>query len=97
MEIQKAAEHCEKAWEAHAKKNNITRTDEFYLFKMQEELGELVRSYMVLNGNEHEDKSREEMQKKFQGDCASLVGNALILALHFGVKIEDELLRKFPI
>ena len=97
MDLKKAAEHCEKAWSAFAEKHNIKRPDEFYLFKMQEELGELVRTFLELRGCERKEKNPEELQKKFEGDCASLIGNALILALHFGVDIEKKIKEKFPV
>lgn len=97
MDLKKAAEHCEKAWSAFADKHNIKRPDEFFLFKMQEELGELVRTFLEIRGCERRENAPEELQKKFEGDCASLIGNALILALHFGVDIEKKIKEKFPV
>jgi hypothetical protein len=44
MNLKEAALHCEKAWSQFAEKFQIHRDDEFYLFKMQEELGELTRA-----------------------------------------------------
>jgi NTP pyrophosphatase (non-canonical NTP hydrolase) len=98
MNLKEAAQHCAKAWGQYAERFQIKRTDEFYLFKMQEELGELVRAFLELRGSEKKRKlTEEELKKKFAGDCASLVGNALILAQHFGVDLEKELKEKFPV
>lgn len=99
MNLKEAAQHCAKAWGQYAEKFGIERRDdEFYLLKMQEELGELVRSFLELRGSEKKRKlSEDELKKKFAGDCASLVGNALILAQHFGIDLEKTLKEKFPV
>lgn len=98
MNIKEMAQHCEKAWGQYAEKFQIHRDDEFYLFKMQEELGELTRAFLELRGSEKKSKSTtEELKKKFAGDVASIVGNALILSLHFGVDLETTIKAKFPV
>lgn len=97
MSLNEAALFCEEAWSEYAKKNNIKRDDAFYLFKMQEELGELTRSFMELRGSESTHYSLEFLKNKFEKDCASLVGNALILAQHFQVDIEIKLKEKFQL
>jgi hypothetical protein len=40
MDFEETMQHCEKAWCQYAEKNQIKRYDEFYLFKIREELGE---------------------------------------------------------
>lgn len=98
MDMDDAGQHCEKAWAQYAEKNNICRDDEFYLFKMQEELGELTRAFLELRGSERRGtKASEELLQKFAGDVASLVGNALILARHFQVDLVDNIKAKFPV
>lgn len=98
MELEEAAQHCEKAWANYANKHNIKRDeDTFFILKMQEELGELTRHYLESKNSEFSKKSPEELRRKLEGDCASLIGNALILAHHFKVNIEKTLLEKFPV
>jgi NTP pyrophosphatase (non-canonical NTP hydrolase) len=98
MDLQETALHCEKAWSQYAKKFQINRDDVFYLFKMQEELGELTRAFLELRGSEKNSKfSKDELKKKFASDVASLVGNALILALHFDVDLEANIRAKLPV
>lgn len=97
MDLLEAAKHCEKAWGQYAKKHNIHRYDEFYILKIQEELGELVRHFLELKGSELKTSEVGKLQEKFEGDCVSLIGNALILALHFKVDIEKILVKKFPV
>jgi len=60
MTLQDAALHCEKAWSHYAKQNDIIRYDEFYLFKIQEELGELTRSFLELRGSESKSRTSAE-------------------------------------
>lgn len=98
MNLKEAGIHCKKAWDQYAEKFNIHRDDAFYLFKMQEELGELTRSFLELKGAEKKSRaSEDELKKKFASDVASLVGNALILALHFGIDLESVIKDKFPV
>lgn len=97
MNLKEAALHCDKAWGQYAEKFQIRRDDEFYLLKMQEELGELARSFLELRGSEKKRKSSvEELKKKFAADVAVLIGNALILAHHFDVDVEANIREKFP-
>lgn len=98
MNLKEAAVHCDTAWGQFAKKFQINRDDEFYFLKMQEELGELSRSFLELRGSERKSESSiDELKNKFAGDIASLVGNALILAHHFDIDLEATIKRKFPI
>jgi NTP pyrophosphatase (non-canonical NTP hydrolase) len=98
MNLKEIALHCEKAWDQYAEKFQIHRDDEFYLLKMQEELGELSRAFLELRGSEKKRKSSpEELKKKFADDIAVLVGNALILAHHFNIDLETTIKSKFPV
>jgi NTP pyrophosphatase (non-canonical NTP hydrolase) len=98
MDLKEIALHCEKAWSQYAEKFQIHRDDEFYLFKMQEELGELTRAFLELRGSEKKRKTTmDELKQKLASDIASLVGNALILAHHFDVDLESNIKFKFPV
>ena len=98
MDLKEAAQHCERAWAQYAEKANIRREpDSFFLLKLQEELGELTRSYVETQGSEATRKTPEELKRKIQGDCVSVIGNALVMALRFGVDIEAKILEKFPV
>ena len=98
MNLKEAALHCDKAWGQYVEKFQIRRDDEFYLFKMQEELGELTRIFLELRGSEKKrNLSMDELKKKFGSDIAVLVGNALILAYHFDVDLESSIKAKFPV
>ena len=98
MDINKLANHCSAAWQSFALKHGIHRPDEFYLLKLQEELGELTRSYMELKGME-KSKHNDDLAKiqQFHGDCASVIGNALIMGLHFKVDLVEKIQEKFPL
>ena len=98
MKLIEATLHCKNAWSQYAERNNIHRDDEFYFLKMQEELGELTRSFLEIRGSEAKSKSsKAELQRKLEGDVTSLVGNALILADYFQVNLEKTLKEKFPV
>lgn len=98
MNLKEVAIHCDKAWSQYAEKFQIHRYDEFYLLKMQEELGELSRAFLELRGSEKKSRaSTEELKKKFAEEIAVLVGNSLILAHHFEVDLEAIIKEKFPV
>src|SRR4051794_2693984 len=93
MNLKETALHCEKAWSQYAEKFQINRDDEFYLLKIQEELGELTRAFLEIRGSEKKRKSTiDELKRKFAGDIASLVGNSLILAHHFNIDLEANIM-----
>jgi len=96
MELNEAAAYCEAGWNAYAKAHGIERDDVFYLLKLQEELGELTRRFLELRKQESP-ADTAKLRDKFAGDCASVVGNALILANHFGVNLEFQLRAKFAV
>ena len=96
MELNEAAEYCETGWNAYAKAHSIDRDDSFYLLKLQEELGELTRRFLELRRQESVVDSGK-LREKFAGDCASIVGNALILARHFAVDLETHIRAKFAV
>jgi len=98
MTLEEAASHCESAWSSYAAKHGISREpDAFYLLKMQEELGELTRHFLEMNGNEYKSVADDKLKRKFADDCASLVGNALVLARHFNVDLPSTIVEKFPV
>src|SRR5215472_8356853 len=98
MTLKEAADHCETAWSAYAHRHGIRRDgDEFYLLKMQEELDELSRHWLEMTKGEHTREDEPTLRPKYEGDCASLVGNALILARHFDVDLDQRIVEKFPV
>jgi hypothetical protein len=98
MTLGEAADHCERAWAAYAARHGIRRdAGAFYFLKLQEELGELTRRFLELTGSEHPGRDPAGLRRKFEGDCASLVGNSLILAKRFGVALEPRIREKFPV
>ena len=96
MDLSEAAEYCERGWNAYAKAHRIDRDDVFYLLKLQEELGELSRRFLELRKQESVGEAGR-LREKFAGDCASVVGNALILARHFAVDLEPHIRSKFAV
>jgi NTP pyrophosphatase (non-canonical NTP hydrolase) len=98
MTLKDAADHCEAAWSAYASRHAIRRDgDQFYLLKLQEELGELTRRYLEMTNSEHTRRDESALRRKFEEDCASVVGNALILAKHFKVDLDKRIVEKFPL
>jgi len=98
MTLDEAADHCERAWAAYARRNDIDRTgDAFYFLKLQEELGELTRRFLEMTGGERRSEEGDALRRALEGDCASIIGNALILAKRFGVDLERRIAEKFPV
>ena len=98
MTLEQATDRCERAWAGYASRHGSQRDeDSFYLLKLQEELGELTRRFLEMTGREYPSKEGGALRRKFEGDCASIVGNALILAKRFKVNLEERIAEKFPI
>jgi len=53
--------------------------------------------YLEMTNAEHTRRDEPALRRKFEEDCASLVGNALIPAKHFKVALDKRIIEKLPL
>ncbi|TFH04549.1 MAG: pyrophosphatase [Spirochaetales bacterium] len=74
----------------YADKFDIHRDDDWYMFKLQEELGELTQHFLMMTGRARaKGFTRDELRQSFKDEVADTFSQLILLAAHFEVDIED--------
>jgi NTP pyrophosphatase (non-canonical NTP hydrolase) len=64
--------------------------------KLQEELGELTQSYLMMIGQARKkEKSEDEIAKEFRKEVADVFSHVLLLAAHHKIDLEKEVEEKW--
>ncbi|HEX3785913.1 MAG TPA: hypothetical protein VHX38_40195 [Pseudonocardiaceae bacterium] len=80
----------------YARRYRVVQDDNWFVLKLQEEMGELTQAYLMRAGQARDKGlSAEEIEAHFRAEVADVVGQALVVARHFGVDPEAELERKW--
>jgi NTP pyrophosphatase (non-canonical NTP hydrolase) len=80
----------------YAKAHDIARNDEWFVLKLQEELGELTQAWMKHTGRGRpEGLSPEDLARAVADECADLFGHVLLFAHHNGVDLTAAVARKW--
>lgn len=82
--------------DTYASRNAIERDDDWYLLKVQEELGELVAEYLkATRRGRLQGATAEQVREALEDEAADVLGNLLLFARHNGIDIEAALERKW--
>jgi NTP pyrophosphatase (non-canonical NTP hydrolase) len=96
MNIQAITEEIEKVSEKYTNKFEITKDSDWYILKLQEELGELIQSYLMMIGQARaKGKNQDELVQDFHREVADVFCHILLLAKHHQVDIEKEVADKW--
>jgi len=96
MNIQKLTEEVEKISVIYTNKFGIKRDTDWYILKLQEELGELIQSYLMMIGQARmKDKTQEEIQTEFRAEVADVFSHVLLLAKHHNIDLVAEVEKKW--
>lgn len=96
MSLGRLSEGIEQVSQTYAKKFGIERDATWFLLKLQEEVGELTQSYLMLTGNARaKGKSPEEIQAEFRKEVADVFCHTLLLARFYGIDLEKEVEEKW--
>lgn len=96
MNIKKLSEQVETVSKTYAKKFNIHRDEDWYVLKIQEELGELVQSYLMLKDRARaKGKDKKEMKDDFEKEIADVFCHILLLAKFHKIDIEKVIEEKW--
>src|SRR2546429_4157958 len=91
MDIKQLSEEVEHISQIYAEKYNIERDATWFILKLQEEVGELTQSYLMLSGKARaKGKSAEEIQAEFHKEVADVFCQTLLLARFYGIDLEKE-------
>ncbi|MGB4966117.1 MAG: pyrophosphatase [Microgenomates group bacterium] len=89
MDLKILTERIEAVSQSYTDKFDIKRDSDWFVFKLQEELGELTQSYLMLSQRARKKgKSTDLITKEFQDEIADVFGHILLLANHYNIDIE---------
>jgi NTP pyrophosphatase (non-canonical NTP hydrolase) len=96
MDVKQMAEIVELVSQLYAGKFNIERDANWFILKLQEEVGELIQSYLMMTGKARtKGKTSEEIQIDFRKEVADVFCHVLLLANFYGVDLEKEMEAKW--
>lgn len=92
------AEQLEEVSAGYAEKFELQRDGDWFMLKLQEELGELTSSYVTLTGRARPRDADADVQRQgFERELADVLAHVLLLARHAGVDpdraVEEKWLR----
>ena len=94
MEIIDLSNKIERVSQLYAKKFGIKRQKSWFVLKLQEEMGELIQSYLMMTGQARKkDKLAQELRQDFEHEVVDVLSHTLLLARHFKIdlkKVMDE-------
>ena len=83
MDIRTLTKEVDKVSLKYAKTFSIERDANWFVLKLQEELGELIQSYLMMTGKARtKGKSEEEIHEDFEKEIADVFSHVLLLAKH---------------
>lgn len=95
-DINQLSEELEQISQAYAEEFHIERDATWFVLKLQEEVGELIQSYLMLSGQARtKGKSPEAIQSEFNSEVADVFCHTLLLARFYGIDIESEVQKKW--
>lgn len=89
-------ERFERASEDYARGFGIERDQDWFILKLQEELGELTQAWNRYTGRGRTgDLSNETLHKALEDETADLLGHVLLLAYRYDLDLEGAVQRKW--
>lgn len=96
MNVHKVTRQVKKVSDAYAKKFGIRRDSNWYILKLQEEMGELIQSYLMMTGKARQkDKTKDQITAEFRKEMADVFCHVLLMARHHKINLEKEVLEKW--
>lgn len=96
MDLETLAQQVKTISDKYAQKYQIERNNDWYVLKLQEELGELTQSYLMLKGKgRSKGKSAQERRTDFEDEIADVLCHVLLLAKVHNVDIQQVIERSW--
>ena len=96
MNIKELTKEVEDISKMYSKRFKISRDGDWFILKLQEELGELIQSYlMMIRKGRNKGKSAEEIKDNFHKEVADVFSHVLLLAKFYKIDLEKEVEEKW--
>lgn len=96
MHIEQLGQEVESVSAFYAERHSINRADDWFVLKLNEEVGELTQAYLARTGQAR-DKGRTsvELDADFRAELADVLAQVLLIAHRFGVDLTNEVEHKW--
>ncbi|MDQ1124931.1 MazG nucleotide pyrophosphohydrolase domain-containing protein [Microbacterium trichothecenolyticum] len=96
MHINDLSEHVEAVSAFYAERHDIDRTGDWFVLKLNEEVGELTQAYLAREGQARDKgRTRDELETDFRSELADVLAQVLLIARRFDVDLTAEVERKW--
>lgn len=96
MQISEVAEILEPISRRYAEHNSIDRSSEWFMLKLQEEIGELTQAFIDLHGmGRDRGTTEEERQQALETEFADVLGQLMLFAKHHGIDVDRAMEQKW--
>ena len=96
MDTYETTERIERISAHYAERFGLERSQEWFMLKLQEEMGELTQAFMNLHGmGRDRGQTGEEIRQDFVDECADVFGQFLLFARHHGVDLDQAVAHKW--
>ncbi|MCI2417380.1 hypothetical protein MOQ72_08080 [Saccharopolyspora sp. K220] len=98
MDLKELTEEVEAVSAVYAHRHGIERTPEWFVLKLQEEVGELTQAFLMSTGQARDKgKTLPELNADFRAEIADVLCQTLLLARHHGIDLEAAVADKWLI
>jgi NTP pyrophosphatase (non-canonical NTP hydrolase) len=96
MSLKSVTEPVQAVSDLYAQRCGIERDDDWFLLKIQEELGELVQAHLKLTSRGRtKGASPQELEAARADEAADLICQVLLYCRHFGIDPDAAIQRKW--
>ncbi len=96
MTIKQLTEQVEKVSLHYTEKFDIKRDSNWFVLKLQEELGELTQSYLMMTGKaKKKGKTEKELKEDFEKEVADVFCHVLLIAKNHDIDLEKVIEEKW--
>lgn len=96
MDIKELTKKIKKVSEIYKSKYEIEADDTWYVLKLQEEMGELIQTYlMLMRKARSKNKSHSEIHDDFEKEVADVFCHIILLADYFKIDIDSVVQKKW--
>ena len=81
--------------DVYARRHGIRRDDDWYVLKLQEEVGEAVQAYLGLTGRQRAPRETAQEKMRLGDELADCLGQVLLIARRHGIDMDSAVERKW--
>jgi len=96
MDLKKLSRDIESVSKKYSVKFGIKRDGQWFVLKLQEEMGELIQSYLMMTGKGRgKGQNANEIKENFNHEVADVFSHILLLARYFKIDLEKAIEEKW--